>query len=221
MLNPRPLMAQLADGLRAAHEAGVVHGDLKPANIIMDGQRPVIVDFGLAFSAHDDAPAKGKPKSQPQPVKVDGTTSLAKISPSANQSAGFIIAADANVLDQISDVPAEATTDWTLASDVGGQSVRISGTPAYMAPEIVAGAQRTFASDIFSLGIIFAELLSGQKNLLGESLAEILATLRLADLADQVIARAGIEQEDLIVSMLQADAQSRADAAAVNHGLID
>ena len=41
--------AQLADTLARVHAAGVVHGDLKPANVVMvDGRGPVLVDFGLA-----------------------------------------------------------------------------------------------------------------------------------------------------------------------------
>jgi len=41
----------IADGLAAVHSHGLIHRDLKPDNIIILGDRPVIIDFGLVTHA--------------------------------------------------------------------------------------------------------------------------------------------------------------------------
>ncbi|QKG22105.1 serine/threonine-protein kinase [Actinomadura verrucosospora] len=42
---------RLLDALNTAHKAGIVHRDLKPSNVLLDGDRVVLTDFGLAFSS--------------------------------------------------------------------------------------------------------------------------------------------------------------------------
>jgi serine/threonine protein kinase len=44
----RALAAGLAEGLQAFHEAGVIHRDVKPANILLSPAGPKLIDFGIA-----------------------------------------------------------------------------------------------------------------------------------------------------------------------------
>lgn len=45
----------VAVALAAVHAAGVVHGDVKPANVVLAGASVVLVDFGVAAATDDDA----------------------------------------------------------------------------------------------------------------------------------------------------------------------
>jgi hypothetical protein len=44
----------VAAGLAAAHARGIVHRDLKPGNVMLAGQRVVLMDFGLAMPIRDE-----------------------------------------------------------------------------------------------------------------------------------------------------------------------
>jgi serine/threonine-protein kinase len=56
-----------------------------------------------------------------------------------------------------------------------GEDRSISGTPEYMAPEVISGAPPSFASDIYAVGIILYELLAYKTPFFAGSTTEILA----------------------------------------------
>jgi serine/threonine-protein kinase len=106
------VIVMVARALHYVHQRGILHGDIKPANIIVTPSgTPKIMDFGIA------------------------RRSL------AGQKAG-----------------------WSLA---GEEYIR--GTPGYLAPEAVAGDSVDARADVFSLGVIAYEWLTGRKAFRGDT----------------------------------------------------
>lgn len=71
-------------------------------------------------------------------------------------------------------------TDFGIARVVGSASTHtgmVLGTPSYMSPEQVAGEKVEGPSDLFSLGAVLYELLSGEKPFKGDSVASIMFSI--------------------------------------------
>jgi len=94
------LLRQIAEALDAAHAAGIVHRDVKPHNILIEGERAYLSDFGLAKAYAETGPGPGSGAS-------------------------------------------------------------IVGTVEYMAPEQWRGERAGPAADIYSLGCVLYEALTG------------------------------------------------------------
>ncbi|MGE5185149.1 MAG: protein kinase domain-containing protein, partial [Acidobacteriota bacterium] len=71
----------------------------------------------------------------------------------------------------------------------------ISGTPEYMAPEVISGAQPTFASDLYAVGIILYELLAEKTPFFAGATTEILTNHLRAQPTPLTSRRAGVPKE--------------------------
>jgi|SRR5882672_4534649 len=106
------IAAQVAEGLAYAHQHGVVHRDVKPANImILSNWMAKITDFGIARMR---------------------------------------------------------------SAEVKTQTGIVMGSPRYMSPEQVAGKRAEPRSDIFSLGVILYEMLTGTQAFTGEDVTSVM-----------------------------------------------
>jgi TolB-like protein len=155
-----PIVRQLAAGLAAAHEAGIVHRDFKAANVMLvpdaDPSRPpraVITDFGLAQETN---------------ARTDGATPL---------------------------------TDPSL----------LLGTPDYMAPEQVEHGDITPATDLYALGVVMFEMLTGRLPFQGKTpVAVALSRLHQTPPSPRQLARDLDERwEQVILRCLERDPQRR------------
>lgn len=72
-------------------------------------------------------------------------------------------------------------TDFGMASLSGEEDEEVRGTPAYLAPEYVAGASPSEAGDLFALGALLYEMLVGRRAFVGSSTGEVLDALRHHD----------------------------------------
>jgi hypothetical protein len=102
-------LEQAGNALDAAHREGVIHRDVKPANLLLDRRDHVhVADFGIASAA--------------------GMDSLT-------------------------------------------QTGTVLGTASYLSPEQAQGERTTAASDLYSLGVVAFELLTGRRPFEGDSIA--------------------------------------------------
>lgn len=72
------IAAAMADALAHAHARSIVHRDIKPSNVILlDGSRPVLVDFGIALSDATAASSRGRIAGTPHYMSPEQASGLA------------------------------------------------------------------------------------------------------------------------------------------------
>lgn len=111
--------------------------------------------------------------------------------------------------------------DFGLVSKVHARSSEIAGTPAYIAPEVWRGARVTSAADMYAIGVMLYEILTGNVPFQGEAEDILAAHERGAEIA-RVKARAHhapADLADLCMTLLAAEPTARPSAKEALAGL--
>ncbi|MCB1035824.1 MAG: serine/threonine protein kinase [Acidobacteria bacterium] len=151
---------EIAKGLAAAHQQGVVHHDIKPGNVLLGRNGEIkVVDFGIA----------------------------------------------------------------RFISSLHQDSEKVFGTPGYLAPEAIRGKECGAEGDLFSLGVILYEALTGQRPFTGSTLRQlVIETLRHEPPKPRTIVPSiPAELEEIVMGLLVKEPAARLSPASAVMARLD
>jgi serine/threonine protein kinase len=158
-LEPRALAATLrgvVDALAHAHDLGIVHGDVKPENVLLDRHgRARLCDFGVATMRSS----------------LHGAAYDTPHDPAHDPAHGAAYGAAYDV----------ARGTATGAGRVAARAETFGGTPLAMSPEQARGEVLGPASDQFSLGVTLHRQLTGSWPFRGRTLGDVLCAIQRDD----------------------------------------
>jgi serine/threonine protein kinase len=182
----RRIMYELTAAVRFLHANGIVHRDLRPANVMFrpDGSI-VVIDFGIASVSHSNQLGI--------PARVESV-------PAEGRHVGSL---KATYLDRL----------CMTAADKETKTIRKVGTPLYSSPRQLSGLGSVAADDIYSLGVIMYEVFAGFKTEMEK--AKAITTLRKQKVFESGFEEKFGAEAEVIRKMLSSRPGERPSAGAL------